>query len=340
MRPAARRDTVRRDAGRVARPIPPRDPAAAGSAGQPHRRRRGDRAPGGGGEGTGRERARRRRPPHRGRARGRRDRPHRGHRRRRRHGRGRTRPRRAAPRHLQARRRRSCIRIATLGFRGEALPSIGAAARLAITARPEGAAACLGDPRRGRRVSARSRPPPARPARASWSRDLFFATPARRKFLKQPRTEADAAEAAVRRLALAAPRWRSGWKARAGWRSTCRRRTAPPGSPRCWGRRRRRRCCSDGRRARRRSRLTGFACAPTGHRATGAAQGLVVNGRPVADPVLQHRGPRRLSRRDCRRPPCGGGAVARPAARDWSTSTCIPPRPSCASAIPTRCARW
>ena len=36
-------------------------------------------------------------------------------------------------------------------------------------------------------------------------RDLFFATPARRKFLKSPRTEADAAEAAVRRLALAAP---------------------------------------------------------------------------------------------------------------------------------------
>src|SRR6185437_11358392 len=36
-------------------------------------------------------------------------------------------------------------------------------------------------------------------------RDLFFATPARRKFLKHPRTEADHAEAAVRRLALAAP---------------------------------------------------------------------------------------------------------------------------------------
>ena len=36
-------------------------------------------------------------------------------------------------------------------------------------------------------------------------RDLFFATPARRKFLKHPRTEAEHAEAAVRRLALAAP---------------------------------------------------------------------------------------------------------------------------------------
>ncbi len=35
--------------------------------------------------------------------------------------------------------------------------------------------------------------------------DLFFATPARRKFLKSPRAEADAAEVAVRRLAMAAP---------------------------------------------------------------------------------------------------------------------------------------
>ena len=36
-------------------------------------------------------------------------------------------------------------------------------------------------------------------------RDLFFATPARRKFLKNPRTEAEHAEAVVRRLAMAAP---------------------------------------------------------------------------------------------------------------------------------------
>ena len=36
-------------------------------------------------------------------------------------------------------------------------------------------------------------------------RDLFFATPARRKFLKHPRSEAEHAEAALRRLALAAP---------------------------------------------------------------------------------------------------------------------------------------
>ena len=97
------------------------------------------------------------------------------------------------------------VRIATLGFRGEALPSIGAAARLAITSRPADADSAAGDQRRGRRRSRRLRHAPARPGTRVVVRDLFFATPARRKFLKHPRTEADHAEAAVRRLALAAP---------------------------------------------------------------------------------------------------------------------------------------
>ena len=97
------------------------------------------------------------------------------------------------------------VRIATLGFRGEALPSIGAAARLAITSRPRGAAHASRDPRRGRRRSPTSTPAAGAPGTRVVVRDLFFATPARRKFLKHPRTEAEHAEAAVRRLALAAP---------------------------------------------------------------------------------------------------------------------------------------
>ena len=96
------------------------------------------------------------------------------------------------------------VRIATLGFRGEALPSIGAAARLAITSRT-----LDGDNAHVIRVEGGKITEVAPCAGAPGTRvvvsDLFFATPARRKFLKQPRTEADRAEETVRRLALAAP---------------------------------------------------------------------------------------------------------------------------------------
>ena len=126
------------------------------------------------------------------------------------------------------------VHIATLGFRGEALPSIGAAARLAITSRTRAARRTPRDPRRGRRRSRRSRPAAGAPGTRVVVRDLFFATPARRKFLKHPRTEAEHAEAAVRRLALAAPsvafRLESDGRVAC---STCRRRIAPPASPPC-----------------------------------------------------------------------------------------------------------
>ena len=96
------------------------------------------------------------------------------------------------------------VRIATLGFRGEALPSIGAAARLAIVSRPAHADHASAIRVEGGRVSDVT-PAAGPPGTRVVVRDLFFATPARRKFLKHPRTEADHAEAAVRRLALAAP---------------------------------------------------------------------------------------------------------------------------------------
>ena len=109
------------------------------------------------------------------------------------------------------------IRIDTLGFRGEALPSIGAAARLEITSRtrearilakwnttrPAGHAWSITV--EGRRGVGLVEPAAGAPGTRIVVRDLFFATPARRKFLKNPRTEAEHAEAAVRRLAMAAP---------------------------------------------------------------------------------------------------------------------------------------
>ncbi|MBV8838210.1 MAG: DNA mismatch repair endonuclease MutL [Alphaproteobacteria bacterium] len=94
--------------------------------------------------------------------------------------------------------------IRTLGFRGEALPSIGAVARLAIATRHAGEPnawsitvdagekselwpAALND---GTRVEVR---------------DLFYATPARLKFLKTDRTESEAIRDVVRRLAMSRP---------------------------------------------------------------------------------------------------------------------------------------
>ena len=95
------------------------------------------------------------------------------------------------------------FRIATLGFRGEALPSIGAVARLSITSRPAGGSAHRITVEGGH-VGAVA-PAAGAPGTRVEVRDLFFATPARRKFLRHPRTEADHAIEAVRRLALAWP---------------------------------------------------------------------------------------------------------------------------------------
>ena len=177
------------------------------------------------------------------------------------------------------------VRIATLGFRGEALPSIGAAARLRLTSRPPGAAHAWSIAVEGSVVSP-VQPAAGPPGTQVVVADLFFATPARRKFLKTTRIEAEHAEAALRRLAFAAPAIAF-------------------------------RCVSDGRvvfdlpaqdrkariaallgpaaaaallpvdGVRDALRLTGLACAPTETRATAAAQFLVVNGRPVADPALR-----------------------------------------------------
>jgi DNA mismatch repair protein MutL len=96
------------------------------------------------------------------------------------------------------------VRISTLGFRGEALPSIGAAARLTLISRPQGQDSAYKITVAGGEVSAVA-PVGAGFGTRAIVEDLFYATPARRKFLRSVRAEADAAERAVWRLALSAP---------------------------------------------------------------------------------------------------------------------------------------
>ena len=177
------------------------------------------------------------------------------------------------------------VRIATLGFRGEALPSIGAAARLAITSRPAAADSAHSITVEGGEVSPVA-PSAGAPGTRVVVRDLFFATPARRKFLKHPRTEADHAEAAVRRLALTAPHvaFRLETDGRTVFDLPQQDRAArvaallgPDAAAAL--------LLVTGERGT--LRIEGFAASPAITRATGAAQGLTVNGRPVADPVLK-----------------------------------------------------
>jgi DNA mismatch repair protein MutL len=96
------------------------------------------------------------------------------------------------------------LAITMLGFRGEALPSIGAVSRLRIVSRlPDGDSAWE------IMVEGGVKHPPVPAAHPPGTRvevrDLFFATPARLKFLKTPRYERDQAVDAVRRLAMAYP---------------------------------------------------------------------------------------------------------------------------------------
>ena len=177
------------------------------------------------------------------------------------------------------------VRIRTLGFRGEALPSIGAAARLAIVSRVAGADSAYRIEVAGGVVSPIT-PAPGAPGTRVTVEDLFYATPARRKFLKSPRAESDSAEATLRRLALAAPE--------VAFRLTIDGRMLfdLPAQDRFA-----RIAALLGQDAaetvtaidatRENCRLTGYICAPSITRATAAGQSLVVNNRPVTDPTLR-----------------------------------------------------
>ncbi len=96
------------------------------------------------------------------------------------------------------------VSIRTLGFRGEALPSIGAVARLSITSRHAGEPhAWIVEVDAG--VKSDIKPAALGSGTRVEVHDLFYATPARLKFLKLDRTEAEAVREVVRRLAMSRP---------------------------------------------------------------------------------------------------------------------------------------
>jgi len=184
------------------------------------------------------------------------------------------------------------LRITTLGFRGEALPSIGSVARLSIASRARNhkdAHAIFVEAGAVGAVSPAAFPDP-HGARVE-VRDLFFATPARLKFMKSGRTEAMAIAEEIKRQAMA--HQAVSFSLDLDGRRTLRlpaEATGPDGRlarlSAIMGRE-----FSDNALAleheREGVRLTGFAGLPTYNRGNAAHQYLFVNGRPVRDRLLQ-----------------------------------------------------
>jgi DNA mismatch repair protein MutL len=180
--------------------------------------------------------------------------------------------------------------ILTLGFRGEALPSIGAVARLTIISRARGADKAYEIAVDGGRKA------PLKPAAIGGGtrievRDLFYATPARLKFMKSERAESGAIADIVKRLALAKPE--IAFSLANGDRTVLRLEPCPPGLldhglPRL-GRILGEDFVTDAlpvRAVRGSIAVEGFAGLATLHRPNSLGQYLVVNGRPVRDKLL------------------------------------------------------
>jgi DNA mismatch repair protein MutL len=180
--------------------------------------------------------------------------------------------------------------ILTLGFRGEALPSIGAVARLTIQSRARGAGEAFEIAVDGGRKSA-LKPAALGEGTRVEVRDLFYATPARLKFMKSERAESGAIADMVKRLALAKPE--IAFSLANGERTTLRLDRCPPGLI-DHGLARLGRILGEDfvtdalpvSASRGEIALEGFAGLPTLHRPNAAQLYLVVNGRPVRDKLL------------------------------------------------------
>jgi len=186
------------------------------------------------------------------------------------------------------------VHIHSFGFRGEALPSIGAVGRLTIASRARGADQAWSISVDGGVKSAAEPAARGKGTRVEL-RDLFYAVPARLKFLKSPRSESSAAQEFVERLAMAHPDVSFSLRdeERLALRlpaigadllqdpaaATLERLGAIMG----------RDFADNAARLdalRESVRLTGFAGLPTLNRATSTQQFLFVNGRPVKDRLI------------------------------------------------------
>ncbi|MCK5273251.1 MAG: DNA mismatch repair endonuclease MutL, partial [Alphaproteobacteria bacterium] len=188
--------------------------------------------------------------------------------------------------------------IRSMGFRGEALPSIGAVGRLTLTSRPSARG-----PYNNKTADSAWRihveggkvgepEPAAHPAGTRVElRDLFYATPARLKFLRGERSEATAIADVINRLAMARPD--IGFSLNDGTKDKF--RYAPEAGD-LFDARLARLARIMGRdfaanalaldAEREGARLTGYAGLPTLNRGTAQHQYLFVNGRPVRDRLL------------------------------------------------------
>ncbi|WP_428926712.1 DNA mismatch repair endonuclease MutL [Marinibacterium sp. SX1] len=185
------------------------------------------------------------------------------------------------------------LNIHTFGFRGEALPSLGAVGRLTITSR-------AGDEAAEIRVSGGKmgavRPAALRGGTVVELRDLFYATPARLKFLRTDRSEMQAVSDTIKRLAMAEPSVGFTLRDVSGdgqGRTTFR---ADPETGDLFDALHGRLAQVLGREfaenalrvdaTREGVRLFGYAALPTYSRGAAVAQFLFVNGRPVRDKLL------------------------------------------------------
>lgn len=182
--------------------------------------------------------------------------------------------------------------IHSFGFRGEALPSIGSVARLSITSCKRGSDEAWQLAVDGGTVN-QLRPASLKDGTIVEVRDLFFATPARLKFLKSQRTESEAAREIVEKLAMAHPhaafvlqederrpiQYLASPQLLDAKDVACERLSAVLGQEFIEN-------AVDLDYARDGLVLSGYAGLPTWHRPTTRQQYLFVNGRPVRDKLL------------------------------------------------------
>ncbi|WP_170600242.1 DNA mismatch repair endonuclease MutL [Ruegeria arenilitoris] len=186
------------------------------------------------------------------------------------------------------------LNIHTFGFRGEALPSLGAVGRLTITSRATGTEAAQIRVAGGRMEPVK--PAALRAGTVVELRDLFYATPARLKFMRTDRAEAQAISDTVKRLAMAEPSITftlrdvsGGGEGRVVFRADCENGDLFDALHARLARILGREFAENALRidaTREGIRLYGYAALPTYSRGAAVAQFLFVNGRPVRDKML------------------------------------------------------